>query len=51
MNDVLRPFLHWFVLVFFNDILFYSSSWSEHLQHVHLVLTTLQEHRLFVKKS
>jgi hypothetical protein len=34
MNDVLRPFLHKFVLVFFDDILVFSRSWSEHLQHV-----------------
>jgi hypothetical protein len=51
MNIVFRPFLRRFVLVFFDDILIYNSSWSEHLRHVHLVLTTLQEHRLFVKKS
>jgi hypothetical protein len=51
MNTVLRPFLRRFVLVFFDDILIYNSSWSKHLRHVHLVLTTLQEHRLFVKKS
>ena len=31
MNDVLRPFLHRFVLVFFDDILIFSSSWAEHL--------------------
>lgn len=42
MNDVLRPFLRCFVLVFFNGILIYSSSWVEHLCHVRAVLTVLQ---------
>jgi hypothetical protein len=51
MNAVLRPFLRRFVLVFFNDILIYSTSWAEHLTHLCLVLTTLQEHQLFVKRS
>jgi hypothetical protein len=41
MSDVLKPFL---VLMFFDDILIYSPSWSEHLRHVHLVLVKLQEH-------
>ena len=31
MNDVLCPFLRRFVLVFLDDIMIYSTSWSEHL--------------------
>lgn len=44
MNTVLQPFLHKFVLVFFDDILIYSPSWTTHLQHVKAVLTALPEH-------
>jgi hypothetical protein len=51
MNEVLRPFLRWFVLIFFDDILVYSSSWAEHLRHLHLVFTKLQEQNLVVKRS
>jgi hypothetical protein len=51
MSDVLRPFLWWFVLVFFDDILIYNSAWSEHLRHVHLVFEQLQAHKLYLKKS
>jgi hypothetical protein len=51
MNDILRPFLRRFVLVFFDDILIYSSSWTDHLRHVRTVLDILLQHRLFVKRS
>jgi len=51
MNDVLRPFLHRFVLVFFDDILIFSSSWAEHLQHIRIILDALWAHRLHLKRS
>jgi hypothetical protein len=37
--------------MFFDDILIYSSSWAEHLRHLHLVFTKLQEQGLIVKRS
>ena len=49
MNSVFRPFLRKFVLVFFDDILVYSSSWQEHLQHVKTIFELLRQHQLFVK--
>jgi len=51
MNDVLRPYLRRFVLVFFDDILIYSSSWAEHLQHIAIVLSELRAHHLHLKRS
>jgi hypothetical protein len=51
MNDVLRPLLRRFVLVFFDDILIYSQTWAEHLRHLRVVLTELRRHQLFVKHS
>ena len=51
MNDVLRPFLRRFVLVFFDDILIYSRTWADHLRHLRAVFGALQQHQLFVKRS
>ncbi|KAM3243961.1 hypothetical protein ACQJBY_055715 [Aegilops geniculata] len=51
MNDLLRPYLRRFVLVFFDDILIFSETWADHLRHVRTVFTVLHQHRLFVKRS
>jgi hypothetical protein len=51
MNEVLGSYLRRCVLVFFDDILIYSASWSQHLRHVKAVLKTLRINQLFVKQS
>jgi hypothetical protein len=51
MNDVLRPFLRQFVLVFFDDILVFSSSWAEHLRHLREVLAVMRANKLYLKRS
>ncbi|GAB4836211.1 hypothetical protein Ancab_039524 [Ancistrocladus abbreviatus] len=51
MNDIFKPYLRKFILVFFDDILIYSSSWQSHLQHLEIAFTILQTHCLFVKES
>ncbi len=49
MHEVLREFLHQFVLVYIDDILIYSWSEVEHRQHVAEVLQRLRENNLFLK--
>lgn len=46
MKTVFAPFLCKFVAVFFDDILVYSKTWSEHIHCLHTTLKTLQEHNL-----
>lgn len=50
MNDVFRPFLRRFVLVFFDDILVYSRDFISHLSHLEQVFGLLREHSLFAKR-
>jgi hypothetical protein len=51
MNDVFIPFLDEFVIVYLDEILFFSRTWDEHVRHVNKVLDTLQREKLYVKLS
>ncbi|KAM1043706.1 hypothetical protein ACFX13_035698 [Malus domestica] len=51
MNEIFKPYLRKFILVFFDNILIYSASWELHLHHLNLVLSLLQDNHLFVKLS
>jgi hypothetical protein len=51
MNRILQPCLRRSVLVFMDDILVYSTSLHEHVEHLRTVLKLLLEAQLFVKRS
>jgi len=51
MDSIFKPFLRKFVLVFFYDILVYSKSWKDHVEHVDKVLQLLEEKQLYAKIS
>lgn len=38
MNEVFKDVIRKFTLVIFDDILTYSRTWEEHLQHINVVL-------------
>jgi len=49
MNWVFHPFLDKFVVVFIGDILVYSKSREDHVKHLHTVLSTWANHKLYAK--
>jgi hypothetical protein len=51
MNTIFRDFLCKFVLVFMDDILVYSPTLADHIQHLTLVLQVLAKHQFFIKES
>ncbi|XP_038704723.1 uncharacterized protein LOC120000670 [Tripterygium wilfordii] len=51
MTQTFKPFLGKFLVVYFDDLLIYSHSQEEHLQHLRLVFKTLRTHSFFVHKK
>jgi hypothetical protein len=51
MNQVFKPFLRRFVIVFFDDLLIYSQSPEDHQIHLQLIFQTIRENQLLLNKS
>jgi hypothetical protein len=51
MNHVFNKQLRKFRLVFFDDLLIYSKTWEDHLQHVDQILGIMEGQSLYAKES
>jgi hypothetical protein len=51
MNQIFHKYLDKFVVVFIDDILIYSKSEEDHVEHLRIVLSVLKEKQLFAKLS
>ena len=51
MNQIFKPYLRKFVIVFFDDILVFSKDLSSHLSHLRVMLTVLLDNKLYAKRS
>ena len=49
MNSVMREYIDDFVLVYLDDILVFSSTVHEHVNHLRLVFQRLREHKIQAK--
>lgn len=51
MYRILQPFLGKFIMVYFDDILIYNSTWASHFDHFHAIFERLKMECLFVNKK
>ncbi|KAL9265740.1 Retrovirus-related Pol polyprotein from transposon 17.6-like protein, partial [Drosera capensis] len=51
MNKVFQPFLDQFVVVYLDDIVVYSKTLEDHVEHLRQVFQVLRENELYVKRE
>lgn len=51
MNKLFHPYLNRFVVVYLDDIMVYSCTLEEHIEHLQIHFQVLRENQLFIKKK
>jgi len=51
MNALFRAHLHKFIIVFFDDILIYNTTWEDHLLHLQITFELLSPNLFYLKLS
>ena len=51
MNIIFKTYLDQFMIVFIDDILIYSKTQEEHVEHLRIVLEILRKEKLYAKFS
>ena len=51
MQDIFRPFLDKFIIIYIDDLLIFSKNHKEHEQHLRQVFETLRQNKLYGKIS
>jgi hypothetical protein len=49
MNVIFAKYMRKFMLVFMNDILIFSKTMDNHVEHLKIIFQTLMENQLFIK--
>ncbi len=51
MNEAFSQYLDEFIIVYLDDILIYSDTWEDHLDHIRKALKVLRKEKLYAKLS